>query len=75
MRTRMIAFAPTIRRLSLAAVLTLALVSPGHAQSPTLPGFPPGVFQSRAALDTAAAAAYQGPGDLVSGWTAWWSGL
>lgn len=41
------------------------------AQSP-LPGFPPGTFQDRAAID-AASAAYQGPGDVKSGWYVWGS--
>lgn len=34
-------------------------------------GFPPGVFQSRGAIDAPAAAAYVGPGDVVSGAIAW----
>lgn len=34
------------------------------AQTPMLPGFPPGVFSNRAPLD--AAVAYQGPGDVVA---------
>lgn len=37
------------------------------AQTPMVPGFPPGTFQNRAALDAAPAATYQGPGDIVSG--------
>lgn len=43
------------------------------AQTPMVPGFPPGTFQNRAAIDAAPAATYQGPGDVVSGWTAWGS--
>lgn len=55
----------------IAIAILLPLVA--GAQSPTFPGFPPGVFQSRAALDAASAPpAYTGPGDVVSSATAWW---
>lgn len=43
------------------------------AQTPMLPGFPPGTFQNRAAIDAAPAAGYQGPGDIFSSATAWGS--
>lgn len=49
----------------------LALVGPIllTAQSP-IPGFPPGVFQNRAAID-GGSVAYVGPGDLDT-FSAWW---
>jgi hypothetical protein len=57
-------------RRVLFAILALVLLS---AQTPMLPGFPPGTFQSRAAIDAAPAASYQGPGDIVSGALIWGS--
>lgn len=56
-------------RAIFAAFLT-AIVSVASAQSPTLPGFPPGLFANRGAID--AATTYAGPGDVVSGAFAWW---
>jgi hypothetical protein len=42
------------------------------AQTPMLPGFPPGTFQNRAALDAApAGGGFVGPGDAKA-LTAWW---
>jgi len=38
-----------------------------------LPGFPPGVFTNRAALDPAPAGGFQGPGDITSGAIAFYS--
>ena len=36
----------------------------------TLPGFPPGMFNSRGALNpSSGGGGFQGPGDIVSGWT------
>jgi hypothetical protein len=43
-----------------------------HAQV-VLPGFPPGVFINRAALDAAPVAGYQGPGDITPGAIAFYS--
>src|SRR6202042_1672288 len=37
-------------------------------QSSPLPGFPPGVFQNRAAIDAPRAPSYLGPGDIKSNW-------
>ena len=50
----------------------LFFASVALAQSVPLPGFPPGVFQNRAALDAGGGAAYVGPGNVVSGAVAWW---
>lgn len=57
---------------SLSAILFLIGSSPLYAQS-VLPGFPPGVFVGRGALDKAPAATFQGPGDIVSGALIWGS--
>jgi hypothetical protein len=38
---------------------------------PGTPGFPPGVFLDRGALDAPVSASYQGPGDVVSGASMW----
>lgn len=56
-----------MHRISIALGAVAWSTSLVAAQSP-IQGFPPGVFQSRAALD-AAAASYTGPGDVVSGAT------
>lgn len=56
-------------RKAIVALIAWVLLS---AQTPMLPGFPPGTFQNRAAIDAAPPAAYQGPGNVVSGATAWW---
>lgn len=54
-----------------AAALCALLWGQAHAQSPTLPGFPPGTFQNRAALDGGSASSACSPnvcpGD-ISGW-------
>lgn len=43
------------------------------AQTPMLPGFPPGTFQNRAALDaTGGGATFQGLGDIKAGWSFVW---
>jgi len=55
-------------RRVLFAILAWVLLS---AQTPMLPGFPPGTFQNRAALDSPAVA-YQGPADIVVSPFAWW---
>lgn len=51
------------------AVLAMLLLC---GQSPVMNGFPPGTFQSRAAIDKGAATSYTGPGDIVSGAIGWW---
>lgn len=54
--------------------LALAILAAPAAQAQVLaPQFPPGVMLGRGALDGAAAPAYTGPGDIVSGWTAFYS--
>lgn len=59
-----------------AAALWAILFGQAHAQSPMLPGFPPGTFQNRAALDASSTPpAYTGPGDCTScggSAYAWW---
>ena len=58
-----------IRALCFALALFPALAD---AQSPA-PGFPPGIYQNRAALDAAAAVSFQGPLDIVGSATACYS--
>lgn len=53
-----------------AGMLFVGLTCLVQAQVPSF-GFPPGMFHNRAALD-AGAAAYSGPGDVVSGAKGWW---
>src|SRR4051812_47838038 len=60
------------RRLTL-AVFALPLVGIACIAQAQTPGFPPGVFNNRAALDAGGAAAFSGPGDAVSGALAFWS--
>ena len=59
-------------RKLLFSLLALATLCGGVcAQFSVLPGFPPGVFQDRGALD-ATPAGYSGPGDVVTGAVAWY---
>jgi hypothetical protein len=58
-----------MRRISAIALFLIGLFL--CAQSP-LPGFPPGVFTNRAALDPASSPSYSGPGDASGvSWLAW----
>src|ERR1700679_233751 len=58
-----------MRRAGIAVIATLLLC----AQAP-LPGFPPGVFLNRGAIDALSApAGFQGPGDIASGAIAFYS--
>ena len=57
--------------LRVAFFLITLWCAPAFAQAPTLPGFPPGVFQSRAAID--ASSVYVGPGDINGTAFAFWS--
>jgi hypothetical protein len=58
----------------IALIACLLFSQAALAQSPVLPGFPPGVFQDTAAIEASGsgAPAYSGPGDLASGWAFWW---
>lgn len=62
-----------MRKLLFSLLMLAALCGQVLAQSVVLPGFPPGVFQDRGALDGAAASGFQGAGDTVSGAIAWGS--
>jgi hypothetical protein len=58
---------------ALLAVLVGANVGGVERAEAQLLGFPPGMFQNRAALDAPAAPSYTGPGDVISGATAFYS--
>lgn len=61
-------------RKLLFSLLTLAALCGGAcAQFSVLPGFPPGVFQGRGAIDGGSAPSYTGPGDTVAGASAAYS--
>ena len=60
-----------MRRLAFLLPSWLFFASAVLAQSVPLPGFPPGVFDNRAAL-APAGVSYTGPGNVVSGASAWW---
>ena len=60
-----------MRRFAFALALLL-LPQCVFAQGVPLPGFPPGLFLGRGALDAPTVSGYTGPGDIVSGATAWY---
>lgn len=57
---------------AIALIFLVASTISVFAQSP-IKAFPPGTFSNKAALDPPASSGYQGPGDVVSGATAWGS--
>ncbi|SHM37335.1 hypothetical protein [Bradyrhizobium lablabi] len=62
-----------ILKLSILLAALLGAMGAARAQMSPLPGFPPGTFQNRAALDAGGVAAYAGPGDVVGGAFMWGS--
>src|ERR1700733_14347786 len=63
-----------LRTFFFALAVTVGFSVSAFGQSSPLPGFPPGVFQNHAVYDPPpSGSSYQGPGDVVSGATAWGS--
>jgi|SRR5580704_3566977 hypothetical protein len=61
------------RAFGLWLLAIVCLWQQGACAQAVLPGFPPGVFINRSALDAAPVAGYQGPGDITSGAIAFYS--